>query len=139
MDRTACTQTLARGDRTPGVEVGFQSRRTVWLALLAAASLAGALPTPAADAAPIAAPAGGTIYNIEIIVFRAAGAMGGAENWSAEADTRSIAGDEGAGGFSQVGHFVASLPTSVWQLTELENRLRATRRNARLLRDRIHR
>jgi len=67
-----------------------------------------------------------SVYNVEIIVFRAVGALGGPENWSAEANARSIAGDEGASGSSQVGHFIAMLPASVWQLTEIENRLRAS-------------
>ena len=81
---------------------------------------------PPAAAAPAGAPAGSAVYNIEIIVFRASSALGGAEDWSAEAGSRAIAGDESASGASQVGHFVGSLPSSVWQLTELENRLRAS-------------
>jgi Peptidoglycan-binding protein, CsiV len=83
-------------------------------------------PLPATAAEETAAAGTGPVYNIEIIVFRAAGALGGAEDWSAEADTRSIAGEESAGGSMQVGHFVAALPSSAWQLTELENRLRAS-------------
>jgi hypothetical protein len=95
----------------------------------AAQESASPAPAPAAPAAPApAAPAAaaGPVYNIEIIVFRAAGAVGGAENWSAEtgASARSIAGDESASG-SQVGRFVAEIPSSAWQLGELESRLRA--------------
>jgi Peptidoglycan-binding protein, CsiV len=102
------------------------------LGLAASALLASALPaaaqeTPAPAGAGAGAGAGGTVYNIEIIVFRAAGALGGAETWSAEAGARSIiAGDDSTSGSAQVGHFVALLPPSVWQLTELENRLRAS-------------
>jgi Peptidoglycan-binding protein, CsiV len=66
------------------------------------------------------------VYNIEIIIFRATTTLGGAEDWSAEAGSRAIAGDESASGASQVGHFVAALPSSLWQLGELENRLRAS-------------
>jgi hypothetical protein len=102
---------------------------TLVLAALALATLALLVPPRRAAAAEEpAAPASGSspVYNIEIIVFRAAGALGGAENWSAEADTRNVAGDESAAGSTQVGHFVAALPSSVWQLTELENRLRAS-------------
>jgi hypothetical protein len=95
------------------------------LGLVAGALLAGTLPG-AAQETPAPASAGGTVYNIEIIVFRVANALGGAENWSAEAGARSIAGDETTSGSAQVGHFVAMLPPSVWQLTELENRLRAS-------------
>jgi hypothetical protein len=114
------------------MDVASTALRTLTLALLASALLAGAQPTrsqqapaPPAPAAAAAAP-GGTVYNIEVIVFRAGAALGGAENWSAEAGARSVADDEGASASSQVGHFVAPLPSSVWQLTELENRLRAS-------------
>jgi hypothetical protein len=82
-----------------------------------------------APAPPAAAPApgNGPVYNVELIVFRAASAVGGPENWSAEAGggARSIAGDESGGG-SQVGHFVGELPSSAWQLGELESRLRSS-------------
>ncbi len=93
---------------------------------LAAIVLVGG-PLPAGSQEPaVAAGAGGTVYNIELIVFRATTALGGAENWSAEAGERSIAGDESANDSAQVGHFVAQLPASAWQLGELENRLRAS-------------
>lgn len=118
-------------DSTPHMDVASTALRTLTLALLASALLAGAQPTaaeePSAPPAPAAAAApGGTVYNIEIIVFRAVAALGAAENWSAEAGARSIADDEGASASSQVGNFVAPLPSSVWQLTELETRLRAS-------------
>src|SRR5256714_8343287 len=97
-------------------------------ALLGASALiAGA--RAAAPPPPARVSAAGPVYNIEIIVFQATATLGGAENWSAEAGagTRSIvAGDESASGSAQVGHFVAMLPASVWQLTELDNRLRAS-------------
>jgi hypothetical protein len=107
-------------------DAGGAALRALALTLLAVLLASAARPAAAQDAAAAAA-AGGTVYNIEIIVFRATGALGGAENWSAEAGTRSIAGDEGAAAASsQVGHFVAALPASAWQLTELETRLRAS-------------
>ena len=119
-------------DSVTGRDVGAARLRTAALLLLGSMLLGGALPgaaqappAPAAGGAPAAAP-GEVVYNIEIIVFRAAVAMGPAENWSAEAGARSIAGDEGTSGSSQVGHFVGSLPSSAWQLSELENRLRAS-------------
>ena len=99
--------------------------RTLTLGLVAGALLGGTLPA-AAQETPAPPSAGGTVYNIEIIVFRVANALGAAEDWSAEAGARSIAGDESTSGSAQVGHFVAMLPPSVWQLTELENRLRAS-------------
>lgn len=109
------------------MEVGAAALRTLGVALLAGALLAGARPGAAQEPAPAAAAEpGATVYNIEIIVFRATAPLGGAENWSAEAGARIVAGDEGAGASSQVGHFVALLPSSAWQLGELENRLRGS-------------
>jgi len=103
------------------------------LTLLCAVLLCGHPPAapaqePPAAPAPAAAPSGpgSTVYNIEIIVFRATSALGGPEDWSAEAGARNIAGEEAASGAAQVGHFVASLPASLWQLGELENRLRTS-------------
>jgi hypothetical protein len=97
--------------------------------LLAAVLCARALPAapeePAAAPAPAPGP-GSTVYNIEIIVFRATSALGGAEDWSAQAGARNIAGEESASGAATVGHFVAALPSSAWQLGELESRLRAS-------------
>ena len=97
--------------------------RILTAALAGAALLPGVLPAVGEDTG---AGPGAAVYNVEIIVFRAAGALGGAEDWSAEAGARSIAGDESASGSAQVGHFVAALPQSLWQLGELENRLRAS-------------
>src|SRR5579862_1736753 len=100
----------------------------VTLAVVLAACGAPALWGAAEETAPAAAPApaASPVYNIEIIVFRPTSVVGGAENWSAEAGTRSIAGDESAGGSSEIGHFVAVLPNTAWQLTDLESRLRAS-------------
>jgi hypothetical protein len=69
----------------------------------------------------------GPVYNIEMIVFRATAAQGGPENWSAEgaASENSVAGAETGSG-SSVGHFVNMLPASQFQLTEIENKLRAS-------------
>jgi len=97
----------------------------------AAPATASPQPTPPPTAPAAAAPAAPTpaspVYNIEIIVFRATSALGPAEDWSAEAGVRSVfAGDESLNGSSQVGHFVGALPPSMWQLGELENRLRAS-------------
>ena len=94
-------------------------------AIAIAACALPALPKAAEETAPSTAPVA-PVYNIEIIVFRPTTALGGAENWSAEAGTRSIAGDESAAGSPQVGHFVAALPPTAWQLTDLESRLRAS-------------
>ncbi len=74
-----------------------------------------------------AAPAPGPTYNIEMVVFRATSAQGGAENWSAEGagSEDSIDGAE-AGSGSSVGRFVSLLPPSQFQLTEIENKLRSS-------------
>jgi Peptidoglycan-binding protein, CsiV len=105
------------------------SQRTL-VSLLGVLLVLLALPGSAQESAPAPAPAAvaGPVYNIELVVFRNAAAGGGAENWSAEAnaEARSIAGDESTSGATQVGHFVAALPASAWQLTELENRLHAS-------------
>lgn len=66
-------------------------------------------------------------YNIELVVFRATSAQGGGENWSAESGgANSIAGDEASSGSSQVGRFVGVIPSSSYQLTDLEGKLRAS-------------
>jgi hypothetical protein len=99
-------------------------RRTLRLAGIAAVLVTGAAAGGAQEAPAAAPPA--SVYNIEIIVFRAADPLGGAENWSTETGVRSIAGDESPGASSQVGHFVAILPAVSWQLGELESRLRSS-------------
>ena len=93
--------------------------RTLGLASLAA--LACGLPVVAQESA---APT----YNIELIIFRATSAQGaGVENWADETATNTIAGDEAASSSSsQVGHFVALIPSSAYQLGDIESRLRAS-------------
>jgi hypothetical protein len=94
---------------------------------LALSLVALCLGAPLAGHAEDTAAAGASVYNIELIVFRATGAPGGAENWNTQgASSRIIAGDESDSGPSQVGHFVGLLPASAFQLTDLENRLRAS-------------
>lgn len=98
------------------------NRRTATLRVLTLA-LTAALACPAPAGSEESA---GTVYNVEIIVFRAAAAQGSAENWGEEAGARRVAGDESASGSLQVGRFVASLPAAAYQLSELESRLRAS-------------
>ena len=95
-------------------------------AVLCGSSLPAATQEPAAAPSPAPAPPPASVYNIEIIVFRTTSALGGAEDWSAEAGARNVAGEESASGAATVGHFVAPLPPSLWQLGELESRLRAS-------------
>jgi hypothetical protein len=93
------------------------SFKTLCLALLA--TLTCALPAVAQDATA-------TAYHIEIIVFRANSAQGGAENWSTEAGTGTIIGEESSSGSSQVGHFVSALPADQFQLNDIESKLRSS-------------
>jgi Peptidoglycan-binding protein, CsiV len=84
---------------------------------------------PAASQEPPAAAA--PAYNIEVIIFRATSALGGPENWAAEAGARNFssdsnAGESAAGDSAQVGRFLTSLPESQFQLAEIEKRLRAS-------------
>ncbi len=91
-------------------------------AVLAPAGLAQDATAPAAAAAPPA-----IVYNIEMLIFRDTGAQGSPEVWGSQGlAARNIAGDETATGSAQVGRFVALLPSSSFQLNDLENRLRAS-------------
>jgi Peptidoglycan-binding protein, CsiV len=95
------------------------SLRTLGLLLALACGLPAVSQEPPNPAAPA--------YNIELVIFRATSAQGGAENWAAEAGSANIADDEGStGGSSQVGHFVGAIPSSAYQLTEIEGRLRSS-------------
>jgi hypothetical protein len=90
-------------------------------ALLALSSI---LPAFAQVATPVQESAG--TYHIELLIFRATSAQGGAENWSAEGSAANEVGEESASGSSQVGHFVAPLAPDQFQLNDLESRLKAS-------------
>jgi hypothetical protein len=93
----------------------------------AVAVMAGTTLPGRAEEAPAGAAAPATVYNVELIVFRNNGTQGGAESWGTQgASARNIAGDESPTGTSQVGRFVGVLPSSSYQLTDLENRMRAS-------------
>lgn len=66
------------------------------------------------------------VYNIEIIVFRATQALGGAENWNVQQARNYGTGDETANSSRNVGRFVTALPSSRFQLTDVENKLRSS-------------
>jgi len=89
------------------------------LPCLLLASLAVGVPAMSQDTT-------GTVYHIELIVFRANSAQGGPENWSSEAGAANTVGEESATGSSQVGHFVQLLPPAQYQLSDIENRLRSS-------------
>jgi Peptidoglycan-binding protein, CsiV len=107
--------TASRG-RRKGILRGMNCR-TLLLALLA--TLTVALPAVAQDAAA-------TAYHIEIIIFRANSAQGGAENWSGEAGSGTTVGEESSSGSSQVGHFVSALAADQFQLNDIESKLRSS-------------
>jgi len=66
-------------------------------------------------------------YHIEIIVFRANSAQGGAENCSTEGSVNNTVGEESAAAnSSQVGHFISALSPAQFQLNDLETKLRAS-------------
>jgi peptidoglycan-binding protein CsiV len=66
------------------------------------------------------------VYTIEILVFRANQALGGAENWNTQGMRNYGTGDEAGNTSRNVGRFVTSLNASQFQLTPLENKLRST-------------
>src|SRR5438270_3706774 len=66
-------------------------------------------------------------YHIEIIVFRANSAQGGAENWSTEGSVNNTVGEESStADSSQVGHFISALSPAQFQLSDLETKLRSS-------------
>jgi hypothetical protein len=65
------------------------------------------------------------VYNIEIIVFRATQALGGAENWNIQTTRTSDAGETNDTS-RNVGRFVSALPPSRFQLNDIENKLRTS-------------
>jgi hypothetical protein len=92
--------------------------RTLCLIFLAA--LTCGLPALSEDAATPG-------YHIEIIVFRANSAQGGAENWSTEGSVNNTVGEESSSAdSSQVGHFISALAPTQFQLNDLETKLRSS-------------
>jgi hypothetical protein len=98
-------------------------------------------PHPAAAAAP----AGATVYNVEVIIFRTNSTLGTPENWAAEAaqapavpvaadgETVAVGGDPGAGGVAGAGavqppgsRFIRALTPAEFQLGDIEARLKSS-------------
>jgi hypothetical protein len=76
---------------------------------------------------PAASQQQATVYNVELVIFRTASALGGAENWSAEAGARTgSTGDEATSGGSQQAQLVGTLPESGYQLTNIASKLKST-------------
>src|SRR5262245_42007340 len=91
------------------------------LAAVTLVALVTVLPAASQETAPSA-----NVYNIEIVVFRANQALGGAENWNVQASRNYGTGDETGNSSRNVGRFVNALPTTSFQLTDVENKLRAS-------------
>ncbi|HEY1283300.1 MAG TPA: CsiV family protein [Steroidobacteraceae bacterium] len=89
------------------------------LATTLVVALICALPSAAQDA-------GGSVYTIEILVFRATQALGGAENWNVQGTRNYGTGDESGNASRNVGRFVTSINPTQFQLTPLENKMRTT-------------
>jgi hypothetical protein len=83
-------------------------------------------PAATTTPAPAAATPAANVYNIEIIVFRTTQALGGPENWSAQATRDYNADSDAAEGTKGVGRFVGLLPQTAGQLTPIENKLRSS-------------
>lgn len=99
------------------------------LALCLAAVAAPLLCIPATSQEP--PPANTPAYNVELIIFRATGALGAPENWAAEAGARNVSNDSNAGesttaATTQVGRFLKALPDEQFSLTDIEKKLRAS-------------
>jgi hypothetical protein len=82
-------------------------------------------PAHAAEGGAPPAAAESPVYNIELVVFRSGGGAPG-EDFSAQPPLRGGPGsDADAGSSTHVGRFVQAIPSSRFQLGELESRLRA--------------
>jgi hypothetical protein len=93
--------------------------KRLFASLLALVAVAAWLPAESQQAQ--------STYNVEIIIFRAHTAQGGAENWSAEAASSGISvGAEGASVGTQVGRLVQRLPASSFQLNDVESKLKSS-------------
>jgi Peptidoglycan-binding protein, CsiV len=92
------------------------------LAALLAVALVTVLPAASQETSSGSA----NVYHIEIVIFRATQALGGAENWNVQASRNYVSGEEAANSSRNVGRFVAALPASRFQLTDVANKLRAS-------------
>jgi len=76
-----------------------------------------------------AAPAASPVYNVEVIVFRALGAIGSAENWASQNQETTTAGEDDApvaAADAGTARLVATVPGTDFKLAEIESRLRAS-------------
>lgn len=94
----------------------------------AAQPATGPAAQPPASAQSAAAAPRSPVYDIELIIFRATTALGSPEDWNAEAGNSAnvTVADTDTASSAQVGHFVALLPRSSFQLDGIESKLRAS-------------
>ena len=120
MTRNVLTKEIALQMRTWAMAWRRTSQarmRPLRIALLAL--LCCVIPAWAEDAA-------GPVYRVELLIFRALSAQGGAENWSTEGATANTVGEDSGSGSAQIGHFVAQLPAAEYQLGDLNGKLRSS-------------
>ncbi len=98
---------------------GTSQRRLRPLRIALLGLLCCVIPAWAEDAA-------GPVYRVELLIFRALSAQGGAESWSTEGATANTVGEESGSGPAQVGHLVAQLPAADFQLSDLNSKLRSS-------------
>jgi len=82
------------------------------------AVIAGLVPAPGV----LAQTPSSTVYTVEVIVFRNQSGSGGAEDWSVKPQARRPDQPDSP----VTGRFVAPVPASQFQLTDVANKLRAT-------------
>ena len=70
------------------------------------------------------------IYTVEVIVFKASGALGGAEEWAVEGRQTAAPGEDDTAApnaaAANTGRLIAELPAADFKLGEIEARLRAS-------------
>jgi hypothetical protein len=101
-------------------------RRFCALASICAVSILSAMGAAAAQQSGSTAP----IYTVEVIVFRASGSLGGAEEWAVEGRRASAPGEDDTAApnaaAANTGRLLAGLPVADFKLREVEARLRAS-------------
>jgi hypothetical protein len=102
-----------------------------------AAPAAGVALPPEPHPAPAAAPAGATVYNVEVIIFRTNATLGAPEDWASEAarapavpaagegETGAPAGDA-AGQAAPGARFIRALTPAEFQLADLEAKIKSS-------------
>jgi hypothetical protein len=99
------------------------NRMRTAIALLALVVLTGVVPAQQAQPSQTPSPS----YRVEVLIFRATGALGGGENWAAGSGTRyGVHGEAEPAVTGQVGRFSRALARNELQLGEVAGKLRAS-------------